>query len=113
MSIAWATLVFIALLLPGIFFFIGLATYERLSREIIRSSVISEVAMAIMVALILHALSIIVLSAFGFRLSEFVNPLAEYGSTKPEELVKQVSARLLLAVFYLVITTGLDLCLGV
>jgi len=67
MSIAWTTVAIILLLTPGLFFFIGVATYERLSREIIRTSVISEVAMATMIAIGLHTISIIILSAFGFR----------------------------------------------
>lgn len=54
MSVAWTTIAIILALVPGVFFFIGVATYERLSREIIRSSVISKVALATTIAIALH-----------------------------------------------------------
>lgn len=113
MSVAWTTIVILILLLPGIFFFIGLATYERLSREIIRSSVISEIATAIVVSIILHTVSIVVLSAFGFRLSAFLLPFmnAINGNTTGETLTR-ISASLLPAVIYLLANTGLGFGCG-
>jgi hypothetical protein len=112
MEIAWTTAALLALFLPGIFFFIGLATYERLSREIIRSSVASEVGAAILVAVLLHTVSIVTLSAFGFRLSQFIAPLAEYDTVSHAEWVDRVSQRLLPLVFYFFATSMLGLALG-
>jgi len=57
MSVAWTTILIIALLFPGVFFFIGLSLKERFSREVIRSNAIGEVGLAILVALILHLLA--------------------------------------------------------
>src|SRR5260370_14867719 len=112
MSVAWHTGAVVALLLPGIFFFIGVASYDRLSREIIRSNVIGEVALAIVVALLLHTISITILSAGGFRLTEYLRPLADYGSISQSELVTRVGQRLLPSVIYLLVTTFLGFLAG-
>ena len=106
MSLAWATIALILFLLPGIFFFIGLASYERLSREIIRSSVVSEVAMASAIAIGIHFVSIGALSAFGFRLSQFVEPLAEYSKISTDVFVQRASDRLMPTTLYLGGTTS-------
>jgi hypothetical protein len=113
MSIVWTTIALIALLLPGVFFFIGLATYERLSREIIRSGVVSEIALASVVAVVLHTVCISLLSAIiGFRLSDFVIPLATVPvSTK--EFILELSHRLVPAVLYLLGTASFGFGLGV
>lgn len=112
MSLAWATIALIVFLLPGIFFFIGLASYERLSREIIRSGVVSEVAMASAIALAIHFFAISVLSAFGFRLSHFIEPLAEYQKIATEVFVQRVSDRLMPMALYLACTTLAGFCFG-
>ena len=112
MSLAWATITLIVFLLPGIFFFIGLASYERLSREIIRSSVVSEVAMACAIAIAIHFVSISLLSVFGFRLSQFIEPLAEYSRIPTEVFVQRVSDRLMPAAVYLGVTTLLGFSFG-
>jgi hypothetical protein len=112
MSLAWATVALIVFLLPGIFFFIGLASYERLSREIIRSSVVSEVAMACAIALAIHFVSISLLSVFGFRLSHFIVPLAEYSEIPTEVFVRRASDRLLPTTVYFAATTFLGFAFG-
>jgi len=112
MSLAWAPVAIILLLLPGIFFFIGLASYERLSREIIRTGVVSEVALATAIAICLHFIFISLLSTVGFRLSWFILPLAEYGRIPPSAFVQQISGRLTPAIVYLVVTTGTGFGLG-
>lgn len=105
MSFAWASVAIVLLLLPGIFFFIGLASYERLSREVIRSGVVSEVAMAIAIATGIHFIAICILSAFGFRFSHFVLPVIQAQSLATESLVLQVEERAVAAILYLAITT--------
>jgi hypothetical protein len=112
MSLAWASLAILLLLLPGVFFFIGLASYERLSREIIRSSVISEVAMATAIAIAIHLALICLLSACGFRLSQFIAPLAEYSNISIIEFVRRAAERIIPALLYLGVATGLGFCLG-
>ena len=112
MSLAWATIALILFLLPGIFFFIGLASYERLSREIIRSSVVSEVAMASAIAIGIHFLSISTLSALGFRLSQFIEPLAEYSKISTDVFVQRASDRLMPTTLYLGGTTLVGFCFG-
>jgi hypothetical protein len=72
MSVVWTTVAIILLLLPGVLFCVGLASYERFSGEIIRSGVVSEVALATMVSIVLHSLCLVFLSAMsGFRLSPY------------------------------------------
>ncbi|MEJ2626120.1 MAG: hypothetical protein P8Z80_16815, partial [Pseudolabrys sp.] len=112
MSLAWATIALILFLLPGIFFFIGLASYERLPREIIRSSVVSEVAMACAIAIAIHVVSISALSVFGFRLSHFIAPLAEYSKISTEAFVARASGDLMPAAVYLAVTTALGFAFG-
>jgi hypothetical protein len=112
MAFAWASLAILLLLLPGIFFFIGLATYDRLSREVVRSSVVSEVAMAVVIAAIIHVVSISILSAVaGFRLSRFAIPLVA-AENSPPTLVRIVSSDILPATLYLGWTTLIGLLLG-
>src|SRR5664279_3065046 len=105
MSVIWTTIAIIALLLPGVFFFVGVATYERLSREIIRSGVVSEVALATMVAVVLHTTCIVILSTFGFRLSSYIIVFADYTS-HTHEMVLRVSRLLLPTVIYLLATAA-------
>jgi D-alanyl-lipoteichoic acid acyltransferase DltB (MBOAT superfamily) len=105
MSVVWTTIAVIALLLPGVFFFIGLATYERLSREIIRSGVVSEIALATMVAITLHLVCLSVLSAFGFRLTGYVLPLVE-PNISTAELVERFGHRLVAVVLYFMATAA-------
>jgi len=112
MSLAWATLALILFLLPGVFFFIGLATYERLSREIIRSGVVSEVAMASAIAIAIHTVAIILLGTAGFRLSHFAEPLAEYSRLETPVYVQQLSDRLLPVAAYLAATSAAGFGLG-
>jgi len=112
MSLAWATLALIVFLLPGVFFFIGLATYERLSREIIRSGVVSEVAMASAIAIAIHVIAIVILSAVGFRFSQFVEPLAEFSRIETHVFVQRLADRLMPVALYLAATTATGFGLG-
>ncbi|UGY27183.1 hypothetical protein HU675_0010720 [Bradyrhizobium septentrionale] len=112
MSAIWATTVIVGLLFPGIFFFIGVATYERFSREIIRSGAVSEIALATLVSLLIHIALLTLLSAFGFRLSAFVAPLAEYADVPHVELVRRITSKLLPIALYLIVATGCGIGLG-
>lgn len=112
MSVVWTTIALVALLLPGIFFFIGVATYERFSREIIRSGAVSELALATVVAIVIHTILVTSLSAAGFRLSAFFSPLAEYAAVTPTELVHRIATRLMPAVLYLIASTASGFVLG-
>lgn len=78
MSVAWTTIAVIALLFPGVFFFLGLSTTERFSREVVRSNAIGDVGLAILVALCLHLAVYAILSPAGFDLAQFLEPLANY-----------------------------------
>lgn len=112
MALAWAPVAIILLLLPGIFFFIGLASFERVSREIIRTTVVSEIAMAIVIAIAIHYLSISLLSTTGFRISAFVGPVAEYAKIPAAEFVQRVVDRLQPAILYLAATSALGFVFG-
>jgi hypothetical protein len=82
MSVAWTTVLIIALLFPGVFFFIGLSLPERFSREIVRSSAIGDVGWAIFVALFLHLLAYAIVSPAGFDPAKFFEPVVNYDSSK-------------------------------
>jgi len=111
-SIAWTTVLLIVLLLPGIFFFIGLAAFERLSREIIRTGVVSEIALAVVVAVVIHTVAISLLSTVGFRLSAFLGPLADYDKAPHSQFVSHLTDHLLPAIMYLGLTSLAGLGLG-
>jgi hypothetical protein len=63
MSIAWATILIVLLLLPGIAFLGGLSLFTRQSRDIVRSNVIGDIAMAVGLAVAIHLLFFLI--AFG------------------------------------------------
>jgi hypothetical protein len=102
----------VALLFPGIFFFIGVATYESFSREIIRSRAVSEIALATLASVAIHIALLTLLSAFGFRLSSFIARLAEYSHIPHVELVRRVVSRLLAIAGYLIASTVCGTALG-
>lgn len=106
MSVAWTTIVIVALLLPGVAFFIGLAIFERIPREVVRSNAISEVGMAIMLAIAIHTIALSTLYAFGFDLSDYVAPLATYEKLAPHNLVSQVMQRLIAGALYVLATAA-------
>jgi hypothetical protein len=78
MSVAWSTILIIALLFPGVFFFIGLSSKERFSKEVVRSNAIGDVGLAILVALILHLSAYEALTLLGFDLAEFLGSLPSF-----------------------------------
>jgi len=65
-----------------------------------------------MIAIGLHTISIIILSAFGFRLSRFVGPLIEYAEAGESVLLPMAAARLFPIVTYLFSTALFGLLLG-
>ncbi len=79
MEVAWTTILIIALLFPGVFFFIGYATSHRYTREVVKSSAIGEVGGAVFVAIIIHLLGWGVLTFFGFNLASTLKKATDYG----------------------------------
>lgn len=63
MSIAWTTIALVVLLFPGILFFFGLYSGQRLSRETIQPGVLSELAFVVLVSFVVHALTFSVLQS--------------------------------------------------
>lgn len=112
MTAIWTTAAILALIFPGVFFFIGVASYERVSREIIRSGAVSELALALLVSVLIHITLLTGLSAFGFRLSSFVAPLAEYSDVSHVEMVNRVTSKLLPVTLYLIVSTICGIGLG-
>jgi hypothetical protein len=112
MSIAWTTALIVILLLPGLFFFIGLATFERLSREIVRSSAISEIGLAFVVAIAIHLVAVAILSAFKFRFSEFVEPLFEFSRLNTDIFIQRAADRLVPILVYILVTAAVGGGLG-
>ncbi|MGU3494071.1 hypothetical protein ACLBXM_08515 [Xanthobacteraceae bacterium A53D] len=56
MSLAWTTILIIALLLPGATFLLGLSTKDRFSREILKSGALGELALALLIAAATHVI---------------------------------------------------------
>lgn len=76
MTIAWTTLIIVALLLPGVFFLAGLASRDRYSREIVRTTGMGEIALALVVALAIHLLLWTILFKYwGFIVEDFFWPI--------------------------------------
>src|SRR5262249_34556041 len=94
------------------FFFVGLAAFERLSRDIIRTGVVSEIALAIVVAVVIHTVAISLMSTAGFRLSGFLGPLADYDKTPHSQFLSHSADHLLPAIIYLGLTSLAGLGLG-
>jgi hypothetical protein len=112
MSVAWTTVLIVLLLLPGLFFFVGLARLEPLPREIIRSSVISEIGLAACIAIAIHLILISILSAAGFRLSAFIQPFFEYGLAPTSQAAKAVSGRLGHLAIYVIVSGVCGVLMG-
>ncbi|MDI4666370.1 hypothetical protein K9U40_18870 [Xanthobacter autotrophicus] len=56
MSIAWATITIVALLLPGAAFLVGFARKDKFPREIVRTGVLGEIALALLISMTIHLL---------------------------------------------------------
>lgn len=112
MSIAWTTLLIIALLLPGVFFFTGYATRERYTREIVKSSAIGEVGAAVAIAIAIHLLSWGFLTLCGFDLAFYIKPLANFQNVQPWLLVDYIVARIAPVALYILGTAILGFLLG-
>lgn len=112
MSVAWTTVAIIALLLPGVFFLIGLATSERYSREIVRASAVSEIAVALLVAILVHLLAQAVLRLIGFDAENFFRPLIDFDKMVPEAAVHAAFERAWRVLLYVAATAVLSFILG-
>jgi hypothetical protein len=112
MSVAWTTVAIIALLLPGVFFLIGLATSERYSREIVRASAVSEIAVALLVAILVHLLALGLLRLIGFDAESFFRPLIDLDTLAPEAAVHAAFERVWRVLLYVAATAVLSFILG-
>jgi hypothetical protein len=56
MSLAWSTVALLVLLLPGFLFFVGLYLPERISRDIVPGSTLTQLGGVVFVAFFVHAL---------------------------------------------------------
>lgn len=112
MSVAWTTILIIALLFPGVFFFIGYSSRERFSREIVRSNAIGEVGLAVLIALIIHLSAWGVLSLFGFDLAAFARPLSNIEKLLPAIATDLIVQRILPVALYVIGTALMGLLCG-
>src|SRR5262245_60731929 len=79
MSAAWTTFAVVALLLPGVAFLIGFHSRERYSREIVKSTAVGEVGMAIFLAIAIHLIAWFGLYLLlGFDLASYIKQIADY-----------------------------------
>jgi hypothetical protein len=94
MSIAWTTIIIIALLLPGVFTFIGYSTTERFSRDIIKINAVGEIGAAILIAIVVHLIALWILTLCGFSLTEFIQPLIDHENLPASTIAGLVVERL-------------------
>lgn len=80
MSVAWTTLLIIALVLPGLAFFYAYWAGERYPREAVRSNAVAEIGMALFVAILLHLLALGAIIHFDGE--SYFSPLLDF-YTKP------------------------------
>ena len=66
MSLAWSTVALLVLLLPGFLFFIGLYLPERISRDILPGSTLTQLGGIVFIAFLIHATLYVLLSIFNF-----------------------------------------------
>ena len=75
MSVAWTTIVVIALLLPAVLLFVGLSVKDRFPKEIVRTGVVGEVAIAVFVAILFHSCAMGALWLCGVSLEYYILPI--------------------------------------
>lgn len=109
MSLAWSTILIIAFLLPGVFFFIGLSSRERFAKEIVRSGAVGEVGLAIFFALVIH------LSfewVFGINFVQFFGPIIDAADTDHAAAIKAAFEKLPACLLYVIASALTGLLLG-
>lgn len=113
MEVAWTTILIIVLLLPGVFFFIGYASGNRYSREIVKSSAIGEVGWAVFIAILIHLVAWCAFYLFGFDLTSVVDKVVEAGGTaQHDQIISTLIWSLPLIALYILITALVGLGLG-
>jgi hypothetical protein len=104
MSIAWTSILIIALLLPGVFFFIGYATGDRYTREIVKSSAIGEIGWAVFISIVIHLLGWGIVAVCGFDLASNLKRDADFNNMPHWLLVDHLVGRILPVSLYLLAT---------
>lgn len=113
MSIAWTTVLIIALLLPGVGFFAGYWSQERYSRELVKSAAVGEVGMAVFMAIVVHLACLQFLwLTVGFDVSFFVRPLTDYYNEPAWLVADQFLGRLWPALYYTISATAFGFLCG-
>jgi hypothetical protein len=106
MSLAWTTALIIALILPGVAFFLGLSWEERHSREIIRSAAVGDIAMAFFVAALIHFLFVgLPFQLDWYDAADYMGPLTDYDHTPHAVFLEQAFSKFIVLVEYIVVTT--------
>src|SRR3954469_911623 len=75
MTLAWTTVLVIVFIMPGVAFLIGIAFPERHAREVVRTSAIGDIGLAVFTALILHVATLFVAALLGFSLRGAIRAL--------------------------------------
>lgn len=120
MSLAWATIAILVLLLPGIFFLIGLFSRERYSREAAFQSPVLPIAFSVTVAAAIHLLYLAFLDGLVCEyldrcvnlkivLSVLTSP---NGDTAIDQIAKNFSVYRRTIPTYLLLTTAAGYVLG-
>jgi NADH:ubiquinone oxidoreductase subunit 5 (subunit L)/multisubunit Na+/H+ antiporter MnhA subunit len=113
MSIAWATILIILLLLPGVAFCVGYWAQERYARDIIKSTAVADVGLALLVAMLLHFIAWWILETLtSFEALYFFSPFYYYETTPPQLLVMHATKVAPKLLVYLVVLAGLGFVIG-
>lgn len=112
MSVAWTTILIIALLLPGVFFFIGYSTSDRYTREIVKSSAVGDVGWAVFISIVVHLSGWGICAAFGFDLAANLKQFADYDKLPHWLLIDHLVGRILPISMYALATALVGLLLG-
>lgn len=94
MSIAWTTILIIALLLPGVFFFIGLSTRDRYTREIIKSGTVGDVGLAVFISIIIHLVAWSILPLLWVTPRDFLSVVAEFDQSSRQSAIDHLIAQI-------------------
>ncbi|MBB3931216.1 hypothetical protein GGR25_002266 [Kaistia hirudinis] len=114
MAIAWTTIAIVFALLPGVSFFFGAALKERFARDLIRTSVVGDVAGAFFVSLAAHSLSwYISATFFGFNIKSYIYPLVYYRVYPSFYVLQQIERGIEISVIYAFVISTASFSIGI
>lgn len=112
MSVAWTTVLFIFLLLPGVFFFAGLAARERSSRELIRTNAVEDLGLAISAAVVAHFLAWQIVRLLPYDPASHIVPFFYSDLLLPSVVVRRIITEAQYALLYIATVSAITFLFG-